>query len=165
VEVESAAGQGSSFHAFLPAMHKPASVEASPDGRAELPRGNETILVVEDEVSVRRLTALSLRTLGYAVLEASTSMEALEVWKKDSQCIQLLLTDIIMPGQMSGLELAEKLLAQKPALRVICSTGYRRESTPATSFPSPNITFLPKPYRFDKLAVLVRRWLDQESAS
>src|SRR5207302_2817866 len=86
--------------------------------------GSETILVVEDEAELRLLARQVLECYGYRVLEGATGVEALKLWPQYAQEIDLLLTDMIMPEGISGWELAEKLRAEKPQLKVLCTSGY-----------------------------------------
>ena len=90
-------------------------------------RGNETILFVEDDAPLRRLGAIWLRKLGYVVLEARDGKEALEVYHQAQAPIDLLFTDIVMPGDLTGLELARILREKQPALKVLVSSGYHSE--------------------------------------
>src|SRR5689334_19108757 len=90
---------------------------------APLLRGQGTILLVEDEDMVRRPVGIYLRKLGYHVIEAANGHQALALWQEHGEKIDLLLTDMFMPGGMSGLELAERLKAGKPALQIIISSG------------------------------------------
>ena len=123
VEVESQVGQGSVFHVFLPASTK-SGVPAEAGGRHDNLRGSGTILVVEDELAVRTILARTLCRFGYTVLEAGGGREAMELWKARRAEIDLLLTDMVMPGGMTGLSLAEKLRSEKPSLKVIVTSGY-----------------------------------------
>src|SRR5204863_1472751 len=113
VEVESQVGQGTTFKIFIPASSKGCSdPEANQPQTA--PGGDETILLVEDEVSLRELVQEVLRKKGYTVLHAPTGLQALKVWQHHKDDIDLLLTDMMMPEGVSGRELAEKVLAEKP---------------------------------------------------
>ncbi|HYG35840.1 MAG TPA: ATP-binding protein [Clostridia bacterium] len=160
IEVRSAFGKGSSFHVYLPAV-APGGRPAKPDAEEEkpVPEGNETILLVEDEVSVRTLTAMLLRRLGYQVLEAGNGPEALAVWEQPNQRVDLLLTDMVMPGGMTGLELAQTLRGRKPALRVIVLSGYSTELLQADVPPSRKFHVVSKPVEIKVLAQLIRKSL------
>nr|AUN37525.1 diguanylate cyclase/phosphodiesterase [uncultured bacterium] len=163
IEVDSEEGKGSSFRIFLPAlkeaMEKPkAAVTEHPD---EAPRGSETILLVEDDESVRRMAALCLRKLGYEVLETASGVEALESWRKHRQRIKLLFTDLIMPGTMTGLGLAQRLRQERPDLKVIISSGYDSERTAPSSIVNQPFTHCAKPYSTFALAKIVRQCLDE----
>lgn len=161
IEVESVVGQGSSFRVFLPALVKAPEGPAPPkNAPAPAAGGGETILLVEDELALRRASALCLRKLGYAVLEAANGAQALKVWEQNRNEIDLLLTDMIMPGAVTGAELAERLRVDKPALPVIVSSGYSG-GPPEGGQAHPGMTFLDKPFRLPVLAAMVRQCLDK----
>ncbi len=161
VEVTSEVGKGSTFDVFLPvcdntpAQTKPAEKPAAP---AEA-RG-ETILVVEDEITVRELACLALRKRGYQVLHASNGPAAIEVWQKCSHPVNLLLTDMVMPNGMSGGELARDLIKRNPDLKIIYTSGYSPEILKQDSLLAQGINFLPKPYDLPALLKAVRICLD-----
>jgi CheY-like chemotaxis protein len=160
IEVESAVGKGSSFRVYFPALETPTE-KAPITSRPEEPRGgSETILLVEDDASVRRMTALCLRKFGYAVLEATNGAEALKQWEQHRQKIALLLTDMVMPEAMTGLELAQRLRKDKPGLRVIVASGYSANLVNPDPL-EPEVIFLAKPFRPAALAKLVRQCLDK----
>jgi len=124
--------------------------------------GNETILLVEDDKYLRTSVRRALSQLGYSVLEAANGNEALEIWKYQRYVIQLLLTDMVMPGGISGKELAERMLKENPKLKVIYSSGYTAEVS-ESDFPlEEGINFLHKPYEAHKLALTVRLRLDKK---
>lgn len=163
IRVKSAVGQGTTFEIYLPTSNKPASKTETDFLQRTAVGGTETILVVEDEHSVRQLVRSILEHYGYSVLEAEHGPAALEVWKQHRQKIRLLLTDMMMPEGMTGRDLAEKLLTEEPRLKVIYTSGYSAnvfaKDTPLRS----DISFLQKPYQPHKLARLVRECLDTES--
>ena len=159
VEVESTVGQGSLFKVYLPAGAKLLDASAAPASE-EIKGGSETILLVEDNPSVRRTVALSLRKLGYAVLEAGNGLEAMRLWEQHHQNIELLFTDMLMPGAITGLSLAERLNREKASLRVIISSGYSADLVEPHPVRGRRITYLPKPYQASTLAKMVRRCLD-----
>ncbi|MBL9129080.1 MAG: PAS domain S-box protein, partial [Verrucomicrobiales bacterium] len=125
VEVESREGRGSTFRVYFPVADTPFVVAAGdePFGGAA-PRGHETILVVEDETSLRHGIVRTLRALGYRVYEAENGQQAMRLWEKHGREVDLLLTDMVMPEGITGLELGEQLRNHKPSLRMILSTGY-----------------------------------------
>ncbi|MEW5975736.1 MAG: PAS domain-containing protein [Acidobacteriota bacterium] len=160
IEVASSVGEGSTFRIFLPASEtndKPiqGSVLKSVSG------GNETILIVEDEPSVRALARAVLERHGYRVLEAASATEGLKHWEASGGNVDLLLTDLILPGGMSGRELALKLLESKPQLKVIYSSGYSNDMMSQQLQLDPKSNFLQKPYPALGLAAAVRRRLDE----
>jgi two-component system, cell cycle sensor histidine kinase and response regulator CckA len=154
--VTSAVGQGTTFSIDLPAVAEP--VEAAPE-RAEyaaLPHGTETILLVEDETSVRAFTERVLRSLGYTVLTAPDGAQALGLAQAFPQ-VDLMLTDIVMPG-MSGPVLATRLMRQRPRLRVIYMSGYAEHAS--LPIGARSVVMLQKPFTQTDLARLVRSVLD-----
>ena len=160
VEVESEVGCGSCFRVFLPAGAGPLNNPAVPGSAEVIIGGTETILLVEDEPPLRQMVALCLRKLGYQVLESANGPEALRVWEQHHQKIQLLLTDMVMPEKMTGLELAEQLKKKKDSLQVIISSGYGADMLKSPLIAALKITCLPKPYAAPALAKIVRRCLD-----
>lgn len=161
IEVESVVGQGSTFRVYLPGLATPADQpQAAETGGEPVRGGSETILLVEDDFSLRRASALCLRKRGYAVLEAAHGAEALELWRKHQPRVDLLFTDMVMPQTMTGLDLAKRLRKERPGLGVIISSGYTAEQADLVS-PELGMKFLAKPYHFPNLAKLVRQCLDE----
>jgi len=161
IEVESALGVGTKFRVFLPASsHVGARNGIAGDAAGEtVPGGSETILVVEDEVAVRAVARMALRRLGYTVLEAENAPAALRLWSELGAGVDLLFTDIVMPGGMNGHELAARLQLLKPDLKVLFCSGYTREAEQFEPDGKGGACFLPKPYKAAELAVAVRRVL------
>ncbi len=164
VTVESEAGRGTTFKVYLPRTDRP--VEAPP---ARLPAasrvcGSETILLVEDADPVRRLTHTLLRRQGYDVLEAADGVEAVRVSADHGGEIALLLTDVVMP-RMSGKELATRLSALRPRMRVLYVSGYDEAAAGDEDVRGPGVAFLQKPMRPDVLLRKVRELLDVPRAS
>ena len=122
--------------------------------------GRETVLVAEDEEPLRQMVAQVLRGQGYTVLEATCGVHALEVWQAADRSVDLLLTDMVMPGGIMGGELAQRLSSRSPRLKVIYTSGYSpgMAGKDAGLLARPN--FLSKPYSIGKLAQLVRECLD-----
>ena len=164
VEVESRLGEGTTFSIFLP-QALPAAPAAAPQAGQDrrVAGGAETILLVEDEDAVREFARAALQHFGYRVLQASTGKEALETWKWHSSRIKLLLTDMVLPDNLSGLELARRLRSENPALKVICASGYTREMINRLAASPEKIRFLQKPYQPRPLAQAVRECLDEPS--
>ena len=160
ITATSPAGDGTTFRVFFPAADgarkDDLDVGADP---IRLPRGGETILLVEDDESVRRAVAAILERCGYTVLHAATGVAALEVWHHHGDRIQLLLTDLVMPDRMNGIALAEHLLAERPDLRVLYTSGYSAGHSSDVPLVD-GVNFLQKPYDAEKLADVVRRRLD-----
>ena len=165
VEVTSAPGQGSIFTVFLPAATESVKT-APPESRLEetaVPGGHETILVVEDEPAVREIAHVILRDYGYNTLEAGSALEALQVWESHPGTIDLVLTDVVMPGGLSGRDLAVRLLAKHPETRIIFTSGYKVEQPNADFFRQSGAVFLQKPHTRFALAKAVRDCLDKDS--
>lgn len=164
VEVESQVDKGSTFRVYLPAAVE-SPVEAPQTLQTEhVRRGRETILLVEDELQVRRVVGQSLRALGYQVHEAGNGQEAMTLWQTPGAQIDLLLTDMVMPEGMTGLELTEQLQALKPGLKAIISSGYSAEIVQAGVPAKAGIVYLPKPYATKVLADVIRDCLDQNKS-
>jgi CheY-like chemotaxis protein len=130
--------------------------------KTELRGGHEAILVVEDEAAVRALIRKSLERYGYRVWEAASGPQALSVWRQHHAVFDLLICDVILPGGMSGFQLAERLRGEKPALKVIYSSGYGGDILGEGPAAGKDISFLPKPYLPRRLAELVRDCLDRQ---
>ncbi len=122
--------------------------------------GNETILLVEDEILVRSLVRTLLGNEGYHIIEADSGVSAIQLWQQHHDMIDLLLTDMVMPEGISGRELAGRLLAEKPALKVIYSSGYTDDMLGENSLLRDNPNFLEKPFDPHKLLKQVRDCLD-----
>ena len=159
VEVQSEVGTGSEFRVYLPANPKAAPAPAAGPS-AKIKGGSETILVVEDETDVRASVVLCLKYAGYRVFEATNGPEALQQWRERAGEINLLLTDMIMPGGMTGLELAEAFQKLKPALPVIIASGYSNEIVRSGIPVRPGYSYLPKPCDAIALTNAVRKALD-----
>jgi PAS domain S-box-containing protein len=160
VEVESPPGQGATFKVFLPVWDHPPEPVPEISAKPEVRDGTETILVVEDEEAVRELVCHFLTNHGYSILQAQSGAQALQVWKEHHQRIDLLLTDVVMPDRINGRELAEKLWAERPKLKVIFSSGYSAEVIGKDFLRRRGINYLQKPYPPQELARVVRDCLD-----
>jgi two-component system, cell cycle sensor histidine kinase and response regulator CckA len=162
IELDSQLGKGSTFRIFLPTTDK--QLKPGEKAQAATPQalgGNETILLVEDEELVREFVASLLCDSGYKVLQAGNGIEALDVWRQHSSHIDLLLTDVVMPQKMSGIELADKLRRENQQLRVIFTSGYSLELLDEHLRNRAEFNFLPKPYAPAKLKDLIRTCLDK----
>jgi two-component system, cell cycle sensor histidine kinase and response regulator CckA len=157
VEVQSRSGIGSEFKVFLPLSDSELSTR-TPEIKEQPPSrgGSETILVVEDEPGLRSLLRQVLEVYGYHVIEAPDADSALKVWAENRDRVHLLLTDMMMPGTLSGKELWDRLAQEKPGLKAIITSGYNAE---ACIYPSHEF-YLQKPYQPEDLLQLVRKCLD-----
>jgi len=160
IEVASELGKGAAFTVFLPLSGDPADVSAEPAPENAVRGGKETILVVEDEAPVRELVCNLLAKYGYQILQADSGPKALEIWQDSRDRIDLLLTDLVMPDRINGRELAEKLLAERPNLKVIFTSGYSADVVGKDFALRDGLHYLQKPYHPQKLALTVRDCLD-----
>jgi two-component system cell cycle sensor histidine kinase/response regulator CckA len=161
IEVESQPGAGSTFKVYLPLAH--GEVKKTSEDGTDLFRAADmkprTILVVEDEHSLRQMAATILKRLGYEVITARDGPDALKLWGQHRDKIDLLFTDMTMPGGMTGRELAECLTTEKPALRAVYSTGY------TVDFSNPEVklvegtNLLLKPYDATGLKRIIKKAL------
>jgi len=126
--------------------------------------GKETILVVEDEAVLRQMARTILEDCGYRVMEAASGIEALKVWERYREAIDLVLTDMVMPEGMSGMDLAHRLHASKPQVRIVFASGYSMDEIDSSSLRKAHAVFLQKPYTHVTLAQAVRDCLDRQSA-
>jgi PAS domain S-box-containing protein len=128
IEVETEVGVGSVFRVFLPVTTAAPSAAPAPRTRSGGRPSRGTVLLVEDELNVREFAGAVLQQEGYSLLQAKSAEDALEVWRWHGARIELLLTDVVLPGELSGLDLAAALQEMKPSLKVILTSGYSRES-------------------------------------
>jgi CheY-like chemotaxis protein len=152
-------GQGTTFKLYFPRTADGRMALPPTKGKGVLPNGTETVLLVEDEPSVRTLTSVVLRSLGYTVLEASQGKEALELTLHQVQPIDLLLTDMVMP-EMGGTQVAQLLRARYPELRVLFMSGFPGEAAIDQRTLEMGAAFLQKPFTPLSLAQKVREVLD-----
>ncbi len=160
IDVQSEAGQGTRFLIHLPALPA-ADATVTSEATSPTPRGGtETILLVEDDPAVRKLTLATLKRHGYQVVEAGSGAAALRVWPEVRERVALLLTDLVMPDGVSGHELAQQLRADRAGLKVIYMSGYSADLAGRKLALSPSENFLQKPFPRDALLGAVRRCLD-----
>jgi len=157
IEVSSEVGKGTAFRIYLPAFSPPATVAGPSHSGQPACDGSETILVVEDEPALRELFLISLQNLGYRVFTEGSGIEALRAWSSRLDQIDLLLTDIVMPGGVSGWDLVKTLQAAKPHLRVVYMSGHNTDFENLES----STRLLAKPFDPQTLAVAVRNCLDE----
>jgi two-component system cell cycle sensor histidine kinase/response regulator CckA len=164
IEVTTELGHGSTFWIYLPEVEGESKIEPRREESRNMPGGNETVLLVEDEPSVRGLAVMILRRLGYKVLEAASGNEALSIVDKTTDVtIDLLLTDVVMP-QMSGKQLADRLHASHPEIKVLFASGYTEDAIVEQGILLPGLNFLHKPYTPSILAQRVREVLEAPTA-
>jgi PAS domain S-box-containing protein len=163
--VYSEPGQGTSFKIYLPRLTAPAQQKPSNEPEASVGGGSETILVVEDEAIVRKLLHDTLTMYGYRILEADSGAKAQQIYAEHSGTIDLLLTDVVIPGGQSGPQLAAVLTARQPSLKVLYMSGYTDNAIVHQGVLDPGIAFIQKPFVPVKLAAKVRKVLDTPASA
>jgi signal transduction histidine kinase/CheY-like chemotaxis protein len=161
ITVYSEIGRGSTFKIYLPARGLPAAPaeRIQPAAHPARPTGTETVLLVEDETPVREVARRALTAAGYRVLEAADGAEALRRWESDPSAVDLVVTDMVLPG-MTGRDLISELLRRRAGLRVIIMSGYTGETYPALEILPPGVGYLEKPFSLAELRQRVREALD-----
>jgi two-component system cell cycle sensor histidine kinase/response regulator CckA len=168
IYVNSEAGQGTSFHIFLPRHHAEAEAQADaaagnaaakepaaePKPRADL-TGQGTILLVEDEEGLRSLNARGLRSRGYSVIEASNGVEALEALEEKNGAVDLVVSDVVMP-EMDGPTLLREMRGRNPDLKIIFVSGYAEDAFEKSLPENQQFAFLPKPFTLSQLVAAVK---------
>jgi nitrogen-specific signal transduction histidine kinase/CheY-like chemotaxis protein len=160
IDVDSEVGKGTTFKIYFPRVEQPLDVAARPIPTGPLPHGTETLLIVEDDPSVRHLAAGVLEAQGYTVLRANNGQDALHVAREHKGSpIRLVVTDVIMP-LMGGKVMAEWLKTTYPDLKILFTSGYTDDAIVQHGVLEPGVVFLPKPYTLAVLARKVREMLD-----
>ncbi len=163
IEVQSKVGAGTTFKVFFPVAGDAGHLSISPPSESETVQGGpETILLVEDEKDLLELLREVLQQYKYRILTASCGSEALQIWDEHHGQIDLLLTDMIMPGGMTGDELAAEMKRRKPDLKIIYASGYTSAFV-GRDFGRNDVAFLAKPYQPQQVAQLIRDTLDTSS--
>ncbi|MBN1652532.1 MAG: response regulator [Deltaproteobacteria bacterium] len=162
VEVETQLGKGSTFSIYLPQAARPVPALEHDGDLESVRRGHESILFIEDEDAMRRMAVYCLRELGYHVTEAANGVEALKIWERENGAFDLLFTDMVMPGGISGLDLCSRLKEKKAGLRTIISSGYGVQVIDDKNVAALDLTFLHKPYNITKLATTIRSLFDRK---
>jgi CheY-like chemotaxis protein len=156
-------GVGTTVRIYLPCVPASAASTPKPD---EAPGGSGTILVVDDDPDVRNLVLAQLEDLGYTPIAASNGQEALRILDEEESQIRLLLTDMIMPGGLGGVELVQQARARRPGLKAVLTSGYIAADLPGASsladLAAADIPLLGKPYRQEELAQVVRNALGRD---
>jgi CheY-like chemotaxis protein len=161
IDVVSEPGNGATFKIYLPRVEEGLDQETRSAKSIAPVESRETILVVEDEASLRKLTCGVLQRSGYTVLEAANGIEAMNISQQLEGEIHLLLTDIVMPG-MNGRELVKQLATQRPSMKVVYMSGYTGQAIGCAEAFSPNTFFLPKPFTREVLGEKLREALGRE---
>jgi hypothetical protein len=157
IEAVSEVGRGTTFKIYMPKVVDAQADSGEPEAVAAI-GGQETVLVVEDQAVVRRYAAAALRTFGYQVIEAENADEALLVCERESERIDLVLTDVVMPG-LSGRELADRLKQRRPGIKVMFMSGYTDDAIVHRGALEEEAQFIQKPFGPDQLAIKVREML------
>ncbi len=164
VFAESQIGSGTTFNVYLPRVEE-LLADRSPVAAQDSEKGGcETVLLVEDEDSVRELVRLTLSSRGYKVLEAENGEAGLRIAEETKGTIDILVTDVVMPG-IGGRELAKKVLAKRPTTRVLYLSGYTEDAIATQGALGPGTAFLQKPFTLQNLAKKVREVLRSQTSS
>ena len=164
IEADSRLGHGTTFRIYFPATQLTAPIEAPAEAAApQRVTTNDMILLVEDDADVRSLARCVLEEAGYRVMEAADGNRAIAAWQSYSGRIDLLLTDMVMPGGLSGRDVAERFCADRPESKVIFSSGYSESLFGGDLGLREGVTYLPKPYLARQLTDAVARALSGEA--
>jgi PAS domain S-box-containing protein len=156
ISVDSTPGKGSAFRVYLPLATAPNAVPTHRVKLGEVTSAPETVLLTEDEEGVREVLLKGLRQMGHSVVTAHNATAAVEQFDKAEGRVDVLITDIVMPGGMNGWDLARELRSRKPELRVICMSGYSSGVSRPKSAYLEDLTFLQKPFTLESLAEAMR---------
>jgi CheY-like chemotaxis protein len=164
ISVYSEPGRGTTFKIYLPQVEAPAKIPIQRLDSPDLPRGTETILLVEDDPALREMAVALLRRLGYTVFAAANGVEALSLkHERSTGHVDLLFTDVVMP-HMSGKELADRVRALYPDTRILFTSAYTEQAIVHQGVLDPGVALLQKPFTPSALARKVREMLDQPGA-
>jgi len=164
VSVSSKIGEGTTFQIYLPRVEEAIDVVEVPIIVPQRLQGAETILVVEDDDAVRRMTREFLKIKGYTVIEARGATEAIQIMENRGDQIDLVVTDVLMPG-MKGRELVERLSELRSGLKVLYMSAYTEDAAINIGVLSPGTEFIEKPFSPDELAARVRQVLGRAPKS
>jgi CheY-like chemotaxis protein len=163
IEVESSPNRVTTFRIYFPEIAAPAPNQGKDDdddkGKAGVPGGNETVLLVEDEETIRRLAVRALTNKGYSVLSAADGKEALKVLERHGRAVDLLITDVVMPG-MSGRELAQAIASMNMVRRTLFISGFTDEAIVNHGVLEAGLAFMYKPFSPDAILRKIRKILD-----
>jgi|GEM_PF-2012170 len=158
VEVQSTVGQGTRFELYFPPTHEVATdTPRTRQAKSAALSGEPTVLLAEDEPTVRHIARATLERAGYRVLEAEDGPAAEQLWARHKREITGLLTDLVMPNGISGRELAERLRAERPSLPIVYFSGYTAETTLPNFHETPHNAFLQKPFLPEQLVAVATR--------
>jgi CheY-like chemotaxis protein len=163
VAVYTEPGQGSTFRLYLPPDRSGVAARPEPTEINAIVGGNETILVVEDNASLRRAAVQQLAVLGYQVREADNAAAALHILHSEEH-VDLLFTDVVMPGGMDGIELAQRAARLRPDIRILVTSGFPDVRCAERQKLASRFPLLGKPYRQEELARALRERLDEPAA-
>jgi len=164
IDIDSEPGRGTTFRICLPRQHLESGNQTATQLGDSLPRGHETILLVEDEPALLRIGQSMLQRLGYHVLVAPTPAEGMAVAERHTGTIDLLMTDVVMP-EMNGRELADRILATHPDIKLLFMSGYTADVIAHHGVLDEDTHFLEKPFSEDSLAAKVREALDADTTT
>jgi CheY-like chemotaxis protein len=162
ISVISEPGCGAVFSFSLPRTYEPPAVSEDVK-KPSSPTGSETVLLVEDEIMVRQFTRRILTRLGYLVLEAESTEDAIHICEDHSTPIQLLLTDVVMPG-MNGIELYSRLRTNRSNLKALFMSGYAEDAIARHGMLADGTGFIQKPFKMESLANRIRQILDNSAS-
>ncbi|WP_051554435.1 PAS domain S-box protein [Desulfobulbus elongatus] len=162
INVYSEPGQGTTFKVYLPRYTARTDQESAAGATPPAASGSETVLLVEDEPMILEIAAIMLRNLGYTVLAAATPDEAMRLAREHAGALQLLITDVVMPG-MNGRMLANTLLSLNPGLKCLFMSGYTANVIAHHGVLDEGVHFIQKPFALSVLAAKIRETLDEES--
>jgi DNA-binding response OmpR family regulator len=163
IDVTSAVGQGTTFHIYFPRVANDKPSTAAADEKPAAPASTGTVLLVEDQEGVRRFLRAALEKFGYRILEAGNGTDALVMAKGFEGKIDLLITDLVMPG-IHGQELAERLSVVQPQAKVLFMSGYAKENIGGRGIKMTDLVYLQKPFSPAQLLAKVRQLLGGEAA-
>jgi two-component system cell cycle sensor histidine kinase/response regulator CckA len=161
IAVDTAPGAGTTFTVFLPRVFEAADTLTVTAAHATpLPQSSGTVLLVEDEAAVREATKRMLRKFGFTVIEARDGEEAIKVWQREGQSVDVVLTDVVMPT-LGGAELAKVLRQRTPDLRVVFMSGYTQGTLEPSTMEHGSTRFLPKPFTSEQLVTTLRELIGE----
>lgn len=162
---DSKPGEGTTFRLYFPVLRSAGPVEGIENEEdMDIPGGNETILLVDDDNMIRDFESGTLVKYGYNVLEADSGEQALEVYRKRKEDISLIILDLNMPG-MGGIRCFDELLRMDPAVKVLISTGYSIDGREREKLMARAVEFIEKPFGFKQMLKRLREILDQPNGT